>query len=124
MAETSDLTSAFADPTALLDAREAVAVRNMMALINIVESPGDLKARVSAAVELNRMLSIGALNRPLSPTFNRQTNNLQLTPSQADAATTRLLERLTPRTELDPDLETDARESLAVINDAIEGGIS
>jgi hypothetical protein len=91
MASTIDHGDLLHDPEAMLAQREAIALRSMLALIGIVEGGKDERAKVAAATELNKMLSLGLVNRP-SNVKATQINNLRLPPGQAtDEATTRLL---------------------------------
>lgn len=93
MASTIDHGDLLHDPEAMLQQREAIALRSMLALISIVEGGKDERAKVSAASELNKMLSLGLVNRP-SNLKATQINNLRLPPGQeTDAATVRLLEK-------------------------------
>lgn len=93
MATTTDVGDPLHDPADMLAAREALSVRNMNALIAIVEdSTADSRARVAASAELNKMLSLGILNRGRVERAT-QVNNFRLGDRQADVATRQLLAR-------------------------------
>lgn len=65
----------------------------MYALIAIVEdSTADARARVAASAELNKMLSLGTLNRGRVERAT-QVNNFRLGTREADNATKALLDR-------------------------------
>lgn len=82
------------DPEAMLAKREELALRNMLALITISEEGKDERARVSAAAELNKMLSLGLMNRP-GTIKATQVNNLRLPAGKAaDEATASILAKL------------------------------
>lgn len=106
------------DPDALLAEREAISLRNMNALIAIVEGGKDERARVAASTELNKMLSLGLLNRGGRPVVNaRQTNNLRLPAGNAaDAATAALIKRLSPEEKAELEHERQ-RETLAAFDE-------
>jgi hypothetical protein len=106
------------DPEALLAERERISIRNMSALIAIVEGGKDERARVAASTELNKMLSLGLLNRGGRPVVNaRQTNNLRLPAGDAaDAATAKLIKRLTPEEKAQLD-EVNSLETLDALMD-------
>jgi hypothetical protein len=97
MASITDAGDVLHDPEAMLQEREALALRNMNALISIAEGSKDDRARVSAAAELNKMLSLGLTNRTGGTIRATQVNNnLRLSGAKADDATARLLDKFSP----------------------------
>lgn len=91
------------DPSAMLAERNSIALRNMQALITLVESAKDERVRVTAATELNRMLSLGILNRGGIVKAATQVNNLHLSTPADDPATRRLLDRFGGTATVDDD---------------------
>jgi hypothetical protein len=114
MATTVDHGDLLHDPEAMMIEREALAIRSMSALIGIAEGGKDERARVAAATELNKMLSLGLANRG-NAVRATQINNLKLPPGRAtDAATSRLLEKFSP---VKPDIEADVSETLEALSE-------
>lgn len=96
MATTIEQGDPLHDPADMLALRSSIALRNMYALISLAESAKDEKARVAAATELNKMLSIGILNRGTIRAAS-QVNNIRLTGREADDATRRLADKFAPK---------------------------
>jgi hypothetical protein len=82
------------DPDSVLIERERYAIVTMATLADIMQNSTDSRARVAAAVEMNKMLSIGDNNRSTTtPKSATQVNNIQLGKQPVDPSTARLLER-------------------------------
>ena len=107
MASITDVGDALRDPEAMLLEREGLALRTMHALIAIAESSKDDKARVSAAAELNKMLSLGMVNKGTAGRPAQINNNLRLSGGQADKATERLLGKFTSPVAVDRQADID-----------------
>jgi hypothetical protein len=116
MATTIDHGNILSDPEQMLAQREGMALRCMTALISIAENGKDERSRVAAATELNKMLSLGLLNRH-GLTSATQVNNLKLPSGKAtDEATSALIRRLTPA-ETEAAVVEATAETLDALND-------
>lgn len=109
------------DPQGMLAEREALAMRTMYALISIAESSKDDKARVSAAAELNKMLSLGLSNRPQTFKATQVNNNLRLGTPTSDDATMKLLAKFSSGRGAPPTVDPEVvNESLDALSDLDE----
>lgn len=119
MATLTDHGDLLHDPAAMLEARERYALVTMEALASIMQNGKDDKAKVAAAAEMNRMLSLGILNRGGSPRAATQVNNIRLTPQKGDTATQKLLERFA-KAPSDDATPIDGDMSPQAVSDTLE----